>query len=192
MSNYIDVFHEEFTEDKTKHLFVDKCSIKNFSIEGVAVEVNTIECRNLILDTFLANNGINIMASCILVDFLSVEMKASLYSSLCFWTFLFQDHADRKIQPVNTINTDKYEANTCISISYKAFQLEEYLVEFYISNIDPTKGIIAVSGKEKFYQMKDRPERPFHEYQCIKHSSHFFISKKYKKLNYAAAQCNSW
>ena len=35
-SNDIDVFHGEFTGDKTKHLFVDKCSIKNFIVEGVA------------------------------------------------------------------------------------------------------------------------------------------------------------
>ena len=32
LSNDIDVFHGEFTGDKTKHLFVDKCSIKIFSI----------------------------------------------------------------------------------------------------------------------------------------------------------------
>ena len=89
------------------------------------------------------------------MDFSSGETKASLYASPCFWTFIFQDHADRKIQPVNTINTDEYEANTCIRISYKAFQLEEYLVEFSISNIDPTKGTIAASRKEKFDQMKD-------------------------------------
>ena len=77
-------------------------------------------------------------------------MKASLCASSCFWIFLFHDHSDRKIQPVNTINTDEYEANTCIRIAYKAFQLEDYLVEFSIANIDPTKGTIAASGKEKF------------------------------------------
>ena len=68
-SNYIDMFHGEFTGEKTKHLFIEKCSIKKFSIEGVAAEVNTIECRNLSLETFLAKNDINISASCILVDF---------------------------------------------------------------------------------------------------------------------------
>ena len=36
MSNDIDVFRVEFTGYKTKHLFVEKCSIKKFSIEGVA------------------------------------------------------------------------------------------------------------------------------------------------------------
>ena len=68
VSNDIGVFHGEFTGDKTKHLFVDKCSIKKFSIKGVAAEANTIECRNLSLETFLAKNDINISASCILVD----------------------------------------------------------------------------------------------------------------------------
>ena len=61
-----------------------------------------------------------------------------------------------------------------------------------ISNIDPTKVTIAASGKEKLDQMKDWHEIPFREYQCNKHSSHFFIFKKHKKANYAAAQCNSW
>ena len=90
-------------------------------------------------------------------------MKAYLYASPCFGAFLFQDHADRKIQPVNTINTDEYEANTCIRISYKALQFEDYLVEFFIANIDPTKGTIAASGKEKFDQTKEFPESPLHE-----------------------------
>ena len=89
---------------------------------------------------------------------------------------------------MNTINTDEYEANTCIRIAYKVFQMEEYLVEFSISNIDPTKGNIAASGKEKFEKMKEWLEIPLHECQCIKHSSHFVISKKHKNMNCAAAQ----
>ena len=120
VSNDIDVSYGEFARDKTKKLFVDKCSIKNFSIKGVAAEVNTIECRNLVPETFLENNNIDIMASCILVYFLSGEMKASLCASSCFWIFLFHYHSDRKIQPVNTINTDEYEANACIRIIYNS------------------------------------------------------------------------
>ena len=89
---------------------------------------------------------------------------------------------------MKTINTDEYEANNCIRISYKAFQMEEYLMEFSIANIDPTKGTVAASGKDKFDQMKDWPEIPFHNYQRDKHSSHFVISKKHKKVNYDAAQ----
>ena len=95
--------------------------MKKFSIEGVTTEVNTIECQKLSPETFLAKNDINITASCILVDFLSGEMKASLFALPCFWTFLFQDNADRKIQPVNIINTEEYKANTCINIAYKTF-----------------------------------------------------------------------
>ena len=66
---------------------------------------------------------------------------------------------------MNTINTDEYEANTCIRIAYKAFQLEEYLVELSISKIDLTKGTISANGKENFDHMKDWPEIPFREYQ---------------------------
>ena len=97
------------------------------------------------------------------MDFLSGEIKASLRASRCFGAFLFHDHADRKVQLVNTINTDEYEANTCIGIACKAFQLEEYLVEFYITNIDPKKGTIAESRKEKFHQTKDWPEISLHK-----------------------------
>ena len=77
---------------------------------------------------------------------------------------------------MNTINTDEYEANNCIRIAYRAFHLEEYLVEFSIANIEPTKGTIAASVKDKFDQMKDSTERPFHEYQCSKYSNNCVAS----------------
>ena len=63
VSNDIYVFHGGFNGDKTKHLFVYRCSIKKFGFKGVAVEVNTIECQNLSPETFVANNDINITAS---------------------------------------------------------------------------------------------------------------------------------
>ena len=88
---------------------------------------------------------------------------------------------------MNIINTDEYKASTCIRITHKAFQLEEYLVEFSIANVYPTKETIAASGKEKFGQMKDWPKRPFRKYQCNKYSSHFVISQKHKKVNCTAA-----
>ena len=55
---------------------------------------------------------------------------------------------------MNIINTDEYKASTCIRITHKAFQLEEYMVEFSIANSDPSKGTIATIGKEKFDQIK--------------------------------------
>ena len=192
VSNGIDVFYGAFTSDdnNTNLLFVDKCSIEKGSVEGVPFEVNTIKCHNSSPETFLVNNDMNLTASCILVDFATGETKASIFTSPFFWTFLFQDQLDRNIQPVNTIV--KYEANTCTGIAYKAFQLEEHLVEFSTANIDPTKGTIATSGKEKLDRMKVWPENPFYEYQCNKQSSHFVISKKHKNVTCAAAGCDSW
>ena len=66
------------------------------------------------------------------------------------------------------------------------------MVEFSITNIDPTKGTIATSKKEKFGQMKDWAESSFHEYQYNKHSSHFVIAKKHKKINCTTAGCSYW
>ena len=55
---------------------------------------------------------------------------------------------------MNTINTDEYEANTCIGIACKAFQLEEYLVEFYITNIDPKKGPLLKAERRNLIRRK--------------------------------------
>ena len=142
--------------------------------------------------TFLANNDINITASCTDIDFTSGSMKLFIHALPCFWTFLFQDHDLRKIQPVNTINMDEYGVNTCVRIAYKAFQIEEYDVSFSLGNISFTKGTITASGKEKFDQMKNWPESPFHEYQCKKEGNHFVLAKKYEKVSCATDGCLRW
>ena len=69
VSNDIDVFHGDFTDDSSKDLFVDKCSIQKFNVDGVELEVNTVKCNDLSPETFLANNDVNITASCIHIDF---------------------------------------------------------------------------------------------------------------------------
>ena len=192
VSNDIDVFHGDFTDDSSKDLFVDKCSIQKFNVDGVELEVNTIKCNNLSPETFLANNGVNITASCIDIDFESGNMTASIFASSCFWTFLFQDHFERKVQAVNTINGDVCGANTCVRIAYKAFQMEEFEIQFTLGNIDFTQGTIAVSGKDKFDQMKNWSSSSFHEYQCNKVENHFVIAKQHKKVNCASEGCDKW
>ena len=141
------------------------------------------------LGAFLENNDVNITAACIDVNFASGSMNATIYASPCFWTFLFQDDLDRKILPVNTVNTEMYGANTCIRIAYKAFQLETHGVKFDFANIDFTEGSIAVSGKEKFDQMKDWMSNPFCEYQCNKENTHFVIAKKHAKVTCVTEGC---
>ena len=84
---------------------------------------------------------------------------------------------------------DEYGVNTCVRIAYKAFQIEEYDVSFSLGNISFTKGTIAASGKEKFDQMKNWPESPFHEYQCKKEGNHFVLAKNHKKVSCATDGC---
>ena len=192
VSNDINVFRGDFTDDSSKDLFVDKCSIQKFNVDGVELEVNTVKCNNLSPETFLANNDVNITASCIHIDFESGSMTASIFASPCFWTFLFQDHLERKVQAVNTLNGDVYDANTCVRIVHKAFQMEEFDIQFILGNIDFTQGTVAVSGKDKFDLMKNWPNSPFHEYQCNKAGNHFVIAKKHKKVNCASEGCNRW
>ena len=83
-------------------------AIKYLKVEGVPVEVNTVECDNLSPSTFLANNDLNITASCFHVNFGTADDKLfSIHASPQFWTILFQKHADRVIKPMNsTFNVD--------------------------------------------------------------------------------------
>ena len=66
---------------------------------------------------------------------------------------------------LNTLNSAEYQANTCVRIAYKVFEMDESEIPFSLGSIDFTQGTIAVSGKEKFDQLKDWPNSPFHEYQ---------------------------
>ena len=79
-----------------------------------------------------------------------------------------------------------------IRIAHKAFQMEEFDIQFILGNIDFTQGTVAVSGKDKFDLMKNWPNSPFHEYQCNKAGNHFVIAKKHKKVNCASEGCNRW
>ena len=192
LANDVDVFYGAFTDDTTKTLAVNKSKIRKFAIDGIPMEVNTVECCNLSASTFLANNDVNITASCIKVDFSSDELTTSTHVSPCFWSFPFQRHKGQKIQPANTIDIDSYDATTCVRIAFKAFQLEEFEIEFSFANIDPTYGTIAASQKEKFDSMKDWIDSPFHEYQCNKRSNHYVIVKKHKKMTCAGEECTLW
>ena len=91
------------------------------------------KCGNLSPAMFLQNNDIDITASCILVGFSSNKCVLSNHASPSFWTFLFQDHDERKIQTVSKINsTHKYEATSCIRITCKVFELTELDLNFSV------------------------------------------------------------
>ena len=113
--------------------------------------------------TFLANNDINITASCIDVDITKDDLLA-IDASDCSKAFVFQPAADRKIQTVNTVNTEAYSATTAVRLAYKAFQHESF--EFSMGGLDVTKGLIAESQKKKINEMKGWDKNQFLEYQC--------------------------
>ena len=80
-------------------------------------------------------------------------------------------------------DADEYGANTCVCMAYKAFQME---LKHSFVQIDPTRGTLAKSQKEKFDKMKEWDDSPFHEYQCNKCRNHSTIKKRHEKLRCAS------
>ena len=70
-------------------------------VEGVDNEINTVKCINLSAASFLANNDLNITASCIHVNFAADDLF-TIDASPCFWRFVFQKHTNGVIQTINT------------------------------------------------------------------------------------------
>ena len=60
VSNDVGVFHGEFISNASKSLVVDKSKIKKVAVDGISMEVNTVECGNLSPGYFFVNNDINI------------------------------------------------------------------------------------------------------------------------------------
>ena len=74
-ANDIDIYLGDFTIDEEKtDLRVDMNAIEYKAIEGLALEVNIIWCRNLSAKNFLQNNDIDVKASCLHVDFSKDEL----------------------------------------------------------------------------------------------------------------------
>lgn len=178
--NDIDAYHGTFTEDENAEIRINRGAIKYYKVDGLALEINTVECSNLSPDTFLANNDLNVTASCFYVNFTADELF-TIRASPQFWTLLFQSKDNRKIEPIDTFNAaEKYDATTAIRMAFKAYQMK--WLSFSLGNIDPTKGTIAASQKEKFDKMKDWVDSPFHEYQCNKCRTYFVVAKKHQKV----------
>lgn len=92
------------------------------------------------------------------------------------------------------LDADKYGATTCVRMAYKSFQLG---FKHSFGDIDPTRGTLAKSQKEKIDKMKDWTDNPFDEYQCSKCQNHFVLKKKSEKIrcnacekSWANAQCS--
>ena len=110
------------------------------------IEVNTVECNNLSAASFLANNDLNITSAAFYVDFTTNELL-SVHALPCFWAFLFQKGSERKIETVNKFNVSGYGANTCVRMAFKAKQMG---LDFSFGKVDPTKGVLSKTRKEKF------------------------------------------
>ena len=186
-ANDIDVYHGSFTSVAGTSMSVHLDQIDYTKIDGLEWEVNTVRCDRLSAENFLANNDINVTASCFHVDFTKDELF-SIHASPCFWEFVFQKNTDRRITTVYSLDADKYEATTCVRIAYKAFQLG---FKHSFGDIDLTRGTLAKSQKEKFDKMKDWTANPFDEYQCKKCHNHFVLKKKSGKIRCKAC-IKSW
>ena len=96
--------------------------------------------------SFLANNDLNITSAAFYVDFTTNELL-SVHALPCFWAFLFQKGSERKIETVNKFNVSGYGANTCVRMAFKAKQMG---LDFSFGKVDPTKGVLSKTRKEKF------------------------------------------
>ena len=197
-ANDLDLYWGGFTDDDTKTLFVDLTKVEYSTVEGLVIGVasdldknylNTVKCSNLSPHSLLANNDLNITATCLDVDFSRDNQPFKIYASDCFWSFLFQKGEEREIRTVNTFNVDCYEATTCVRLAYKAFDLG---LKYSLGKLDPTVGTIALSNKVKFDKIKDWHGSPFHEYQCNKRGTCFAIVKKHKKQTCFVEDCSGW
>ena len=186
--NDCDLFYGKFTTDCSKPFVVDLKSSKDYvKSDELDVDINTVKAHNISPSSFLANNDINITASCLLVNFANVEGSLfSIHASPCFWRLVF-DISHRIIQPVNVINAGDYKLTTLIRIAFKAFQMKQFGYSFGkvdIATLDDSKLTLAKSQKNKFDEMKDWVDSPFLEYQCNprQNGSYFAMVKKHTKV----------
>ena len=87
----------------------------------------------------------------------------TVHASPSFWEFAFQKDSDRRIRIVNSFEAGEYGARTCVRMAFKAYELG---LKYSFGSIDPTKGTLAASHKEKFDKMANWVDSPFHEYKC--------------------------
>ena len=189
VTNDCDLFYGEFTTDYSKSFAVDLNSTKDYvKSDELDVDINTVKARNISPSSFLANNDINITASCLHVNFAIVEGSLfTVHASPCFWKLVF-DISHRIIQPVNIINAGNYKLTTLVRIAYKAFQMKQFDYSFGkvdITTLADSKLTLAKSQKSKFDEMKDWVRSPFLEYKCNprQNGSYFAMAKKHTKVN---------
>jgi hypothetical protein len=68
-ANDLDVYHGPFTANENAPMVVNLHEIKKYEVPGMGSELNTVRCHSLSALGFLANNDINVTASCCEGDF---------------------------------------------------------------------------------------------------------------------------
>ena len=118
--------------------------------ESMVPTPNNLYCNNLNTDNFLANNDINITASCFHVNFANDNLF-SVHAAPAFWVFLLGKEASPKVITAKPYVAASYGATTCVRIAFKAFEMQ---LNYDFGGVDCTKGVLANSQKEKFDKMK--------------------------------------
>ena len=150
-ANDVDVYHGNFTTDSNSNLTVLLDQIKYKQVEEFAWEINTVKCEKLSPSNFLANNDLNITASCFHVNMVDGQLF-SIHAPPCFWEFVFREDCKRLLKTMKPFNDGEYEGKTCVRIAFKAYEMKDF--KFTFGDIDPTFGTLANSHKEKFGKMK--------------------------------------
>ena len=144
-----------------------------------------MKCYSWSAAGFIANNDINLTATCFKVDFPNDIFR--VHASPYFWEFAFSTLANRTIQVVDSYDRSKYTSTTCIHLAFKAFEMQQF--KFDMEDLDPTNGSFAQSQKDKLEKMKNWDKYPFHLFDCkkMKNKNCFSLVKKHDKV--ACVEC---
>ena len=142
------------------------------------------------LTFFLANNDVNITASCFHVSYSSDELF-TMHAAPVFWEFLFGKENEHKVSTARPYVAANYGSTTFVCIAFKVFEME---LPFSFGGVDCTNGTLAKSQKEKFDKMKKWVDSPFHEYQYNKCCSYYVnvMKKKNGKVKCVACDPKAW
>ena len=115
IENDKDVYHGPTTNHESAPFVVDFHEIKKYKVEGLSEELNMVKCHSLSAMGFLANNDINLTATCFEVDF-----------SKDNWQFLFSRAGDRSIQVMDSYYYSHYSATTCVCMAFKKVEMQQF------------------------------------------------------------------
>jgi len=154
VANDIDIFYPHGIQDaaEPEAIFSTLNYHKAVLADGTEVTVNTVGTNGYRLDNVLDRNDIGATGVAIAIH-RDGEGKLMLqYNVSCkYWRFLLVDHV---LRPAHEWKAD---AKVLVRIAWKAFQMN---LDYDISSIDPTKGLLPNNIIEKIEGMRDWPHNP--------------------------------